>query len=81
MDETDRDWIQKMQLLPALPPGHHQPRFLEKLEVFGDPDSSHVMTYGQRRQRLSVMLEQRVEQVPSGRVGKRFEHRLHEWRE
>jgi hypothetical protein len=50
-----------MQLLPTATPGHDEARFLQELEMLGNPDPGHVMTVGQCDQRLTVLREQRVE--------------------
>ena len=48
MDETDRDRVEEVQLLSALPPGHHQSSVLQQLQMLRDPDPDpdpgHVVT-------------------------------------
>ena len=77
MDESDRDGVQEVQLLPTPAPAHDEAGLLEQAEVLGDADPRHVVAGGQGHQGLTVMLEQCVEQCAPSRIGKRPEHRLH----
>jgi hypothetical protein len=77
VDEPDRDRVQEMQLLATLAPGRDQPRPLEHPQVLHDAEAGHRQALLERAQRLTVLLEQLVQQAAPGRVGKRLEHRVH----
>jgi hypothetical protein len=78
MDETDRDGVEEVQLLPTAAPAHNEAGLLEQAEMLGHGDPRHVVAGGQSHQGLAVPLEESVEQGPPSRIGKRAEHRLHD---
>ena len=78
MDETYRDRVQIVQLLPTATPTHDEAGLLEQAEMLGHGDPRHVVSGGQGHQGLAVALEECVEQCPSSGIGKRSEHRFHQ---
>ena len=77
MDEPDRDGVEEVQLLPALPSGDDEPGLLELLQVLHHPEARHVEARFELVERLAVLAEELVEQAPPGGVGQRLEHLVH----
>ena len=77
MDEADGHGIEEVVLLPAVPPGDHQVGVLEQPEMFGHGDSGHREARRQSTERLSVVAQQLVEEIPPGPVRQCLEHRFH----
>src|SRR5215218_5519430 len=69
-----------VELVPALPPGPHQPRRLQDVEVLGDRLPRRAQPVlgrepgAELEQRLPVPLAELVEDRPPGRVGERPVH-------
>jgi hypothetical protein len=77
VDELDRDRVQEVELLAAAAPGRDQVRVLEHLEVFHHAEAGHRQPCLELGQRLPVVGEELVEELPPRRVGERLEHRIH----
>jgi hypothetical protein len=77
VDKPDRDRVQEVELLAASPPGHHEARLLELLEVLHHPEAGHREALREHVQRLPVLAEELVEQAPPRRIGEGFEYRVH----
>ena len=77
MDEPDRDRVEEVELLPAALLRDHEPGFLEHLEVLHHAEARHLEVLLERTERLAVLPEQLVEQLPTGRISQGFEHRVH----
>src|SRR5262249_48180019 len=77
VDKPDRDGVEEVQLLPATPPGHHQARLLQLLQVLHYPEAGHRKAILEGTQGLPVLAEQFVEQAAPGRVGQGPEYLVH----
>src|SRR5687767_9723506 len=77
VDEPDRNRIQEVELLAAPAPRRDQPRLLEHPQVLHDGETRHRQPALERAQRLSVALEERVEQTASRGVREGLEHGVH----
>src|SRR6185437_11436974 len=62
MDQADRHRIEKMQLLPPVPPRYHETRFLKHLEMLHYAKARHLEFRLEFPERLSVPLVKPVEQ-------------------
>ncbi len=81
MDQSDRDGIEKMQLLPARPARDDKTRLFQQAQMLHDPDARHVHLGFELGQREAFTLKQKIEQEAARRVGKRLEHEVvvHTW--
>jgi len=77
VDEPDRDRVQEVELLAPSPPGDHEARLLELLQVLHHAEARHLEAPLERAQRLPVLAEELVEQAPPRRIGEGSEHRVH----
>ena len=77
MDEPDRYGVEEVQLLAPALAGNDEAGLLEDLEVLHHSEARHRHPLLQSGQRLTVLGEQGVEQVPPSRVCKGLEYRVH----
>ncbi len=73
VDQPDRHRVQEVQLLPARPAGDDEAGVLEHAQVLHDAEAGHLELGLELRERAAVALEEPVEQMAPGRVGKRLE--------
>src|SRR5437899_2958716 len=77
VDEPDGDRVQEVQLFASPPPGHHEARLFELLQMLHDAETRHRQTPLQCAERLPVFAEELVEEAASGWVGEGPEHLIH----
>ncbi len=77
VDEADRHGVQKVQLLATPPLCDDETGFLEQLEVLHHAEARHGEAGFELSERLSVVPVELIEELPAGRVGEGFEHRVH----
>jgi len=70
---VDRDRIQIVQLVPALPAGDDQAGLLKQSKMLGDRLPRHLQPRAQLVQGLAVLHKQRVQQMPATPVCQRTE--------
>ena len=73
VDALDRNGVEIVQFVPSNATHHHEMRLFEYPQVLHHPEPGHVReTCRQVRQRLSVVLEQRIQDDATTRIGKRL---------
>jgi len=77
VDEPDGHRIEEVQFLAAAAPGHHEAGLFQDLQVLHDAEPSDLKPGLQRAERLAVLAEERVQQVPSDGVGESLEYGVH----
>ena len=80
VDLLDRDRVEVVELLPALPSRGDDAGVLQDAEVLGDAEPGHLRPgldeVRQLRERAAVPLEERVHQQPADGICQRLEHEV-----
>jgi hypothetical protein len=76
VDETDRDGIQEVELLPAALARDHEIGLLEHTEVLHHTEARHRQLSPELAQRLAVAAAKLVKELPPGRRGERSEYNV-----
>lgn len=79
VDQPDGDGVQEVQFLAAPPLRDHQARLLQHSQVLHHPEPGHVEAGLEGGQRLAVLVEERIQEAPPGRIRQRLEYivRIH----
>jgi hypothetical protein len=74
MNNSDRHWVEEVELLAPRPLRHQEPGVLEHAQVLHDPKARHRERGFKFGQCLPVASEEPIEQEASRSIGKRFEY-------
>jgi hypothetical protein len=78
VDQLDGDRVQEVELLATTSPGDHQVRLLEHAQVLHDAETGHRQALLELGERLAVLFEEPIEQLPSGGISECPEHLIHD---
>ena len=77
VDLVDRDRIEEMQLLPAVPDHREEVGGFENLEMLGHGLAGHIEMGAEFRECPPIRLLQLIEKVAAAGIGEGFEHVVH----